>query len=339
MSGPQRKAQPRSGPRSGPAPRPVTRGESRQAGESRQHARVDWIHATFDGSAISHTELIRTLSRVMDRPVRGLGSHGRFGFTERLDLEAGVGSRHVSIGCIAFGGDAQRGRVMLQLTGSGCGLVEDWDALQAVLDDIGAKLTRLDLAVDFLAGEVKVDQVVEWYRDGGFSCGGNRPGCAVAGDWINGEAGRTFYVGRAANGKLLRAYEKGLQLGQPESEWVRLEVQFGSRDRVIPLRALTDRDAFFAGAYPCLQALVETAAERIPTDQAQAVATMGHMLHHLRRCYGRVLDTALSSFGWDVSELVESVRVVGIPRRLQPAAAESGAELAALLPAIKRKQA
>ncbi len=41
--------------------------------------------------------------------------------------------------------------------------------------------------------------------------------------------GRVF----ASSAKMLRVYEKGIQLGDLGSPWVRYEVQLGSRDRVV----------------------------------------------------------------------------------------------------------
>lgn len=317
-----------------PSPRPVTRGE-----RSEQAAKVDWLHATFDSAQIDPSLLIARLRQVMGRPVRGLhASAGRFGFAERIDLQAGVGSTWVNAGCLAFGGEHQRGRVMLQLTGGGCGLVKDWHAMRDLLEGIGATITRLDLAVDYLNGEATVDDAVSLYECDAFNSGGRRPTTKVAGDWIgSGDDGRTFYVGKAANGKTLRVYEKGKQLGDSTSEWVRFEVQFGNRDRVIPMRALVDRDAFFAGAYPALESLLEVAACRIEVDREKSAVSMLHLLDYLRTSYGRVVDTACTWFGLNPSELVEAVRVRGLPRRVDPSATEGGAYTSRVLDVVKGK--
>jgi phage replication initiation protein len=272
----------------------------------------------------------------MRRPVRGLSAAaGRFGFTDRLDLQAAVGSSWVSIGLIAFGGEHQRGRVLLSLTGSGCGLVTDWAPVVQLLEALGATITRLDLAVDYLDGQATVDDAVSMYECDAFNSGGRRPSSSLAGDWLGGEAGRTFYVGKAANGKTLRVYEKGKQLGEPASEWVRFEVQFGNRDRVIPLRALVDRDAFFAGAYPALESMLEVASVRIEVDREKASVSLLHLLRYLRSSYGRVIDTACTWVGCSPSELVEAVRVRGLPRRVDPSAAESGAYTSRVLDDMK----
>ena len=53
-----------------------------------------------------------------------------------------------------------------------------------------------------------------FYLTGQFNAGGNKPSCSQQGNWIEADgSGRTFYVGKRKNGKLLRVYEKGKQLG------------------------------------------------------------------------------------------------------------------------------
>src|SRR5690606_6258301 len=149
------------------------------------------------------------------------------------------------------------------------------------LESLQAKVTRLDLCVDFLHGEYTVDDAVSLYKSGRFNCSGREPLTDCAGDWLNGKS-RTLYIGKAKNGKLLRVYEKGHQLGDLDSSWVRYEVQFGSRDRVIPLEALTERDKYFAGAYPALVDLLANAcgAEKILTTRTEGEITLAHLLTH-----------------------------------------------------------
>src|SRR5438309_783047 len=60
--------------------------------------------------------------------------------------------------------------------------------------------------------------------------------------------GCTFYVGARANGKMFRGYEKGRQLGDAQSNWFRVEVEFRAKDRLIPLDVLTDPTPYLAGS-------------------------------------------------------------------------------------------
>ncbi len=307
------------------APRAVTRGESSSPEKVDGRAKVDWLNCTFDTPPMSLAGLISFLGTCMGgRPIASMLDGGLFGFTERHRLKVYVGGVLDEVGSIAMGGDAQRGRWMLQLTGRGCGLVKDWASLRELLEGLNAKITRLDLAVDFLDGEYTVDDAVQMVHDKGFNCGGNDPKTALAGDWLEGKHGRTLYVGKAANGKMLRVYEKGKQLGDLRSPWVRFEVQLGNRDRVIPYEAMTDCDGYFAGAYPALAAMIEAAAERIPTEQTETVTNLGHLLYHLKRCYGKAIHQAQEIASATDTDLIEEFRIIGIPRRVKPSGVVAG---------------
>ena len=71
------------------------------------------------------------------------------------------------------------------------------------------------------------------------------------------EKGRSLYVGSRESGKLLRIYEKGKQLGDSKSKWVRWELELHSSQRIIPLEAMIKPSEFLAGAYPALSFLNE----------------------------------------------------------------------------------
>lgn len=304
-------------------PRAVTRGESPAKAE---RVKVDWLNATFAEPGMTVQGFIDFLGKLFGRPTGGQERGGLLGFAHRVAIRVYVDGAISEVGSIAYGGDAQRGRWLLQLTGRGCGLVTDWSALQDLLEGLNATLTRLDLAADFMTGEYTLEDAVSMHRDGGFTTTGRPPSTALAGDWLDGVRGRTLYVGRASNGKMLRVYEKGKELGDFGSPWVRFEVQLGNRDRVIPLDALTECESIFAGAYPALAQMVEQAAERIPTTQTEGETTLAHLLHHAKRCYGKLINTLLSVSGVSHTDLVEEVRVIGFPRRVKPSAVVGGLE-------------
>jgi phage replication initiation protein len=316
-----------------PAPRAVTRGEST---ERAQRAKVDWLNATFDPGSFTISGLVGFLGNVLGKPVTGAEARGgMFGFETKIELRAYVGASMADIGCIAYGGESQRGRWLLQLTGKGCGLVQDWPSLQELMEGLQATITRVDLAVDFLDGEHTVDEAVEMHRDGEFNLSGRPPSTSVAGDWLDAFRGRTLYVGKTGNGKQLCVYEKGKQLGDLASSWTRFELRLGNRDRVIPFDVLTDRDKFFAGAYPALAKLLQEAGEAIPTTQTEARTTLGHLLYHMRRCFGKALHQATESAGASHTDLVEEMRVIGVPRRYKPAGVVSGLEWSELQTQIR----
>lgn len=291
---------------------------------TKQNVAVDWINCTFPKPDMSASAFVSLLGRMMGRPVSAIDGRGMLGFETSVSLFAHHGSAKTPIGCLAFGGESQRGRWLFQLTGSGCQFVKDWEGLADFLESLEGKLTRVDLALDFIHGEHTVEEATSIYGLGGFDSGGRRPKSRVDGDWINEADGRTLYVGRATNGKMLRVYEKGRQLGDAESPWTRFEVQLGSRDRVLPFACLTRCDAFFAGCYPVLATMIDEASEKITTHQEAGEVTVMHLLHHFKRCYGKLLDCVLGPLEADNARFIENVRIVGVPKRLPLSSVAAG---------------
>ena len=276
---------------------------------------------------------------MLGRPVAGKQGGGMLGFEKSTKLEAFHGSESSHIGCIAHGGETQNGRWLFQLTGVGCGFVRDWEGLAELLESLGAKLTRVDLALDFLEGEYSVEDALCIHECGGFAIDGKMPPKSnLTGDWLGIDDGRTLYIGKAKNGKMLRVYEKGRQLGDSDSEWTRFEVQLGNRDRVIPFDVLTDRDAFFGGAYPALVDLVHEAARRIPTSRPDLQVSLSHLLYHLKRCYGKVVNALTTHAGAQHAELIEGVSISALPRRLNLSSIAAGVTWADVLARMKEKQ-
>ena len=325
-----------AGAGAGRSPRPVTRGESIH-GE--QAAKVDWLNATFPAPSMSHAGFVQLFGRMLGRPVFAVEGRGLIGFKESMTLHAKHGSTSSAIGSLAWGGASQQGRWLLQLTGVGCQLVRDWEGVRDLLESLDAKLTRVDLAVDFLEGEHSIEEALDVYHMGGFQLSGRPPATSLAGDWLGGKAGRTLYVGSAKNGKMLRVYEKGKQLGDAASDWTRFEVQLGNRDRVIPFDVLTDRDVFFCGCYPALSDMLEQAGEAIPTLQTGGETTLAHLLYHLRRCYGKVLHTCSAEAGVTDADLIEEMRVIGLPRRVSLSSVAAGVTWPNVIGQLERKSA
>jgi phage replication initiation protein len=177
------------------------------------------------------------------------------------------------------------------------------------------KLTRVDLAVDLHEGEYSIDDAHTWALEGRFVNGGRPPALDCQGDWILAEHGRTLNVGKREHGKMLCIYEKGKQLGDLSSPWVRWEARFGCRDRELPLSILTERDSFFAGAYPALQEILGVVGERIKTIRETSRTTIEKAMEHMARSYGGYLHV-LSEAGVESADLVESMTVRVVPRRL-----------------------
>jgi phage replication initiation protein len=214
----------------------------------------------------------------------------------------------------AFGG--QNGRAMLSLPGEACAIVADWAALVAFLrDTLSGRITRWDGAVDDFNGTRTVDDAVRWYLADEFNAGGNRPGCRQDGNWLTPDTkGRTFYVGRRKNGKLMRVYEKGKQLGDPLSPWVRFELELHNKDREIPFDVLLRPGHYVAGSFPCMS-WVHEEAFRIRTIQNQRHISYGAAVHWARVGLGQLVNTMAEVEG-NADAVLGKLRRPGTPARL-----------------------
>lgn len=158
---------------------------------------------------------------------------------------------------VAWGGSSQRDTVYLSIPGTVCGALSAHKLAQmaVLLEGFGARLTRLDCAVDDYDGKyLTIDRMRQWYVDGKFVSNGRPPKATFISDEGSG-GGCTFYVGTRAGGKFLRVYEKGKQLGDKDSPWVRVEIQLGNKLRILPWEALSRPADVMAGAYPALRAV------------------------------------------------------------------------------------
>lgn len=298
-------------------PPALTGGESSEAG-----AKVDWLTLTWlpepdeHVPAMVHQLLTDALGGVMGEAVNGM-----FGYDQGVRFYVPYGGSALHVARIDFGGDHHGGRARLDLSGAGCSRVRNWGALRATLEAFTAPtLTRVDLAVDALEGEFSVDDAASWYRGGEFNAGGRMPRHSCVGDWLDPRSphGRTLEVGRRENGKMLRCYEKGKQLGDSGSPWVRFEVELRNNDRDIPFDVLTRCDEYFVGAYRCLERVLDAAGEKIKTHQKEGEISLEVMKTYAREGYGQVLHV-MRCMGLSVQAIVDEISRPGIPRRLERA--------------------
>lgn len=238
---------------------------------------------------------------------------GCFGF--KFSKRFGKGA-----GLVAWGGRSQRDRVYFSIQGKGCSLVTEWENLAAWLATNRAVIKRVDVAYDDFAGEsVSIAWARAQFKLNGFNAGGRTPRHRVFGDWEDGEAstaGRTFGVGSRESGKYCRIYEKGKQLGDRESRWTRVEVEWRGQDRLIPPDVLTRPGSYLAGAYPCL-AWLNVEQSRIKTVSNAASIGFEAAIEHARQQTGKLVNVMLHHFGGDPFEVVARLRRDGVPARLE----------------------
>lgn len=285
-----------------PVPKTITEAQP-------QRSVIDWLSVTIPAPAVTVEALLGYLRPAFgDIPLAIEAGGGLFGFREQYRVFAGTEGLRRQLGSLSKGGDSQAGRWLIVLTGTGCSTIKDWVKFVRLIKILSPRITRLDIALDFLEGEYTVDDAVSMHEKKEFAVRGRNPGSHVAGDWLQGTGGRTLYVGKAKNGKMLRVYERGIKLGDPNSPAVRFEVQFTNRDRVIPLRAILESDSYFAGAYPPLAKMLPVAALPIATKRKQAVWSLAHRLRHLKQSYGKTISEALSASGATDEELIRLLR-------------------------------
>lgn len=105
------------------------------------------------------------------------------------------------------------------------------------------------MALDFFDGYTGgIDRVVEDYRAGVCDIGGRRLTVRDI-NFVKG-CERSFYIGSKEAGKETNVYEKGDQLFGTEagSDWLRFELRYGNKLRVISSDILRRPADFFAGA-------------------------------------------------------------------------------------------
>lgn len=261
---------------------------------------VDWVNFTIHESTLIDSDVERICFSDDDLMIAWSAQLEKifgFGLTKRTEKGRNFYDKSWMLGddfgFVCFGG--QNFTILTMLNGTGCTAAKTgWesrlsDYLYQKADQ--PRITRLDLAHDDFTGAVyNVDKCMTDYSDGLFSAGGRHPNIEQRGNWINPNGkGRTVYIGVRANGKFLRVYEKGRQLGDVNSDWNRVEVELHNVDRVIPFDALTKPGAYLAATYPAFASLSKIQC-RIDTQQRQVKAGYEHLLKWVKHQCGSALS-------------------------------------------------
>lgn len=275
---------------------------------NKQIAFIDWITVSFHVATIN-PKYIRTgqddeeymemcRSAVMDltpslMSIFGKKYHitkqfqkGRNFYQYSFDIGEGLGF-------VCIGG--QRNTVSITVSGNGLSMAQNgWEfQLFKFLENAQrGKITRIDLAHDDIKGEyLNVYELDKLESAGGFHCGGARSSVRHDGNWKYNDPnnqGLTLYIGNRASGKMMRAYEKGKQLGETDSKWTRVEVEYKSSDRIIPFDVLLNPSAYFMGAYPCFETLFQfETSEKIKTKRKTVEVTLDHSFEVIKKQFGK----------------------------------------------------
>lgn len=222
------------------------------------------------------------------------------------------------IGVLAWGGASQNGRLMLSLSGVGTALIEEWELMHEWIASCGAHITRIDLAVDFLEGEYTIEQALLDYQNGSFkaAAGGGNPSAKFIHD-LGSNEGKTLYIGKRENGKMVRLYEKGKQLGDKLSQWLRAEAELHNKDRIIPLDVLLNPTEYWCGVNPVFQGLIHAAAAQIKTVKKVLETTLSSLSHYASVGYGKLINSLMMLTNDNHEEVINFLIQDGVPRRLR----------------------
>lgn len=301
----QRNAQPDASPRT------VIRGETHQHDSSTQkpEACIDWLaFSVWPPAGNDLNWLMGMLEEVFNIP-RGnwkQTDRGWSGYQNRIQL--------TDLGLVAFGGTSQKGSLHVELNANACSFIKNWNAVYTWGNTYTTNLTRVDLAHDDFSGqEINVENGLEWHKIGKFNSNGRPPAAKFIDDLGSGK-GKTLYIGQRTNGKLLRIYEKGKQLGDPSSSWVRAEVELRNKGRIIPWDVVLTPGAFLSGAYPALRFL-STNQSRLKTIQRSKDIQYLTLIKNLRTQHGKSINLITRIHPDDPQAVLSLLRRDGIPKR------------------------
>ncbi|HXC40737.1 MAG TPA: replication initiation factor domain-containing protein [Burkholderiales bacterium] len=231
------------------------------------------------------------------------------------------------IGSASGGGANQRETFCVTLKGEGCTFAcKGWERrLFDRFEGMHPVITRIDLARDYLAGEVLIEEVRHCFFTGEFSYRNRRPSYMQFGRWepesVSHEKpnSRTFQVGQRESGKLFRAYEKGHQFKMMDDPWLRLELELRNVNRIVPFEALIRPADFFAGAYDFCQMVLDQkpVAEKIVTSQPVGERSVARVARNVENTFAPTVRMVFAALGIDkAGEFFQLLAVKHIYRKV-----------------------
>jgi DNA relaxase NicK len=228
------------------------------------------------------------------------------------------------VALVAAGGNGNT--IFISLSGHGC-LIAGVAGIRRIAEFCMAhdevKITRIDLAFDDVDGSLfRIRDVDAEWRAGLYSspAATQLPKLETRGDAARGDpAGRglTKYIGSRRSGNLKRLYEKGRQLGDPESPWLRVEAELHSSCFVLPPDMLVHPTQYFVALCPAFERVRLACAE----GELQRMARLGladaeKAIQVLRHQYGAVIHALRNSWFDSDDELLRAITREG---RISPA--------------------
>lgn len=286
------------------------------------------VGGTVSGWALSNDDLLAVFQGFLNwlfgpglfTAVEIGGKRNGFDQTVKFDNASGFiawGGNNKKIDATGVVTETVAERLQIYIDGAGCARAVDWSLFAKRLSSMAeVRVTRCDIAFDDHVGATDVQTAVMMYELGEFTNSGRPPKAKYIDDKGSGE-GKTLYVGKRENGKMLRVYEKGKQLGDPLSPWVRWEVEFGNKDREIPLDIFLHPRKYIAGAYPALS-WIGKVREVIKTARLKLDIQFAKLMEIAKHQYGKLLHFAHSIVRIPVEEVFDRlVNYDDVPDRLK----------------------
>ncbi|BFM98840.1 hypothetical protein MOXK02_03990 [Moraxella sp. K02] len=225
-------------------------------------------------------------------------------------------------GIVCIGG--QKDTVLITIYGTGCTFGKiGWEGhLHAWLDMFARnpRITRVDLAYDDFDGKLDIDFFDKQDSIGGFASQGRKPDIQKYGNWKrpNGK-GRSIYIGSSQSSKLTRIYEKGKQLGDKDSLWLRVEVQYRYNQFHITPDVLISPTKRFLASYPCFHVFDSAKTpEKFDVVERQQLITFEHALSITKKQFGRYIHFFRTVYGDDkfTLDMLTDISNKDVPERI-----------------------
>jgi DNA relaxase NicK len=300
---------------------PAPRLNMTRALADRKNAKVflDYLSFTLPPNAVpgygDHrlVKVFELLNNSMPELTADIRNKGMFGYTHSAALYI-AGEQ---VGLIATGGNS--GTTYVQLSGHATAWLNP-RAWAGWLEESRARINRVDLAHDDYLGTRTVDSVREAYLADQFKSRGQNPTSSAVGPWddpTQWDKGRTYYIGKRENGKMLRVYEKGKQLGKSDSPWVRFEVEFRrQKDKPLPPDMLRRMEGYFSGAYAWLEWVSAANPTKLDRVKQEVKISYESLVNYARTAYGKLIHV-MKTVCDTPDQIIEALRVEGVPKRLQ----------------------
>lgn len=186
----------------------------------------------------------------------------------------------------------------LSLSGAGCARIGNLHRLANFIEATKAKITHVDIAVDDLAGEIfTFENMLEHWKNGEFNEGGRNPQAQLIDD-LGSNKGRSLTIGQRGH-KQVQIYEKGKQLGDPDSKRIRVEVRLYAKHMILTADVLRNPEPYFRGSYSLLVQYLDGVLARFDVMRATAEETLVAMERFVERQAGRSLGLLFDVLGRD----------------------------------------